>query len=253
MAPSIHECCLTDDYVIVFDLPVTISLAALAQGYHFPYRWNNNHKARIGLLPRQGEVSDIVWCDVDPCYVFHVANSFQNSDGTVTIDCCAYESMFAHGPDGPNGVPCGFERWHVDPSAQKVTRNALDASPQEFPRIDERYFGQRYRHAWIMGQPSETVSNFVAENKLYHHDLETGERKHFSFGADKIGGEFIFIAREPSAPEGDGWLMGLVIDAETQTTQLQIFNALNIETGPIGTVHIPHRIPPGFHGNWIPD
>jgi carotenoid cleavage dioxygenase len=48
-------------------------------------------------------------------------------------------------------------------------------------------------------------------------------------------------------------LMGLVIDAETQTTQLQIFNALNIETGPIGTVHIPHRIPPGFHGNWIPD
>jgi carotenoid cleavage dioxygenase len=185
--------------------------------------------------------------------VFHVANSFQNPDGTVTIDCCAYESMFAHGPDGPNGVPCGFERWHVDPSAQKVTRNALDASPQEFPRIDERYFGQRYRHAWIMGQPGETVSNFVAENKLYHHDLETGERKHFSFGADKIGGEFIFIAREPSAPEGDGWLMGLVIDANTQTTQLQIFNALNIETGPIGRVHIPHRIPPGFHGNWIPD
>ena len=199
--PSIHECCLTDDYVVVFDLPVTISLGALAQGYNFPYRWNENHKARIGLLPRAGDVAEIIWCDVDPCYVFHVANSFQNSDGSVTIDCCAYESMFAHGPDGPNGVPCGFERWHVDPESKKVTRSSIDASPQEFPRVDERFFGQNYRHAWIVGQPSETVSNFVSENQLYHHDLETGERKHYSFGSDMIGGEFIFIPRDESAAE----------------------------------------------------
>ena len=64
--------CLTDDYVVVFDLPVTISLGALAQGYNFPYRWNENHKARIGLLPRAGDVAEIIWCDVDR-YVFHVA------------------------------------------------------------------------------------------------------------------------------------------------------------------------------------
>ena len=251
--PSIHECCLTDDYVVVFDLPVTISLGALAQGFNFPYRWNENHKARIGLLPRAGDVADVIWCDVDPCYVFHVANSFQNPDGSVTIDCCAYESMFAHGPDGPNGVPCGFERWHIDPVTKKVTRSSIDSSPQEFPRVDERFFGQNYRHAWIVGQPSEAVSNFVAENQLYHHDLETGERKQYSFGSDMIGGEFIFIPRDESAKEGDGWLMGLVIDAKADTTQLQFFDALNIENGPVGAIHIPHRIPPGFHGNWIPD
>ena len=57
--PSIHECSITDDYVIVFDLPVTISIPTLAQGYNFPYRWNNAHPARVGLLPRRGDVDAV--------------------------------------------------------------------------------------------------------------------------------------------------------------------------------------------------
>jgi 8'-apo-carotenoid 13,14-cleaving dioxygenase len=251
--PSVHECSITEHYVIVFDLPVTISLAALVQGFNFPYRWNQNHQARIGLLPRHGSVDHIIWCEIDPCYVFHAANSFENADGSVTIDCCAYESMFAHGSDGPNGVPCGFERWHVDPVARKVSRTSIDRSPQEFPRIDERCFGQPYRHAWVVSQPGETVSNFVADNALYHHDLKTGEKRSYRFGDGLVGGEFVFVPRSDQVSEAEGWLMGLVIDASNQATQLQFFDALNIEQGPVGAVHIPHRIPPGFHGNWISD
>ena len=251
--PSIHECSITDDYVIVFDLPVTISLSTLAQGYSFPYRWNKQHPARVGLMPRHGNADEIIWCDVDPCYVFHVANSFQNADGSVTIDLCAYESMFAHGSDGPNGVPCGFERWRVDPAHQQVTREAIDPSPQEFPRVDERFFGQPYHHAWVVSQPSDTVSNFATDNRLYHHNVKTGDRRSYRFGDGLVGGEFVFVPRAQDAEEADGWLMGLVIDVKNDTTQLQFFEALNIEQGPVGAVHIPHRIPPGFHGNWIPD
>lgn len=251
--PSIHECSITDDYVIVFDLPVTLSLPTLAQGYNFPYRWNEAHPARVGLLPRRGDADKIIWCEVDPCYVFHVANSFQNADGSVTVDCCAYESMFAHGPDGPNGVSRGFERWQVNPETGNVTRTSIDTFPQEFPRVDERRFGQSYRHAWTISQPSDTVSNFAAENALYHHDLVAGEKRSYTFGSELVGGEFVFVPRLPDADEADGWLIGLVIDVKNDTTQLQFFEALNIEKGPVGAVHIPHRIPPGFHGNWIPD
>ena len=63
----------------------------------------------------------------------------------------------------------------------------------------------------------------------------------------------MFVPRAKDADEADGWLMGLVIDASNDSTQLQFFEALDIEKGPVGAVHIPHRIPPGFHGNWIPD
>src|SRR5512139_2181666 len=140
--PSIHDCTITARYVVVFDLPVTFSMKALVGGQGFPYRWNPEHRARVGLLPRNGSAEDIVWCEVDPCYVFHVANSFERDDGKVVIDAAVYETMFAGGPDGPNGKSLGFERWIVDPVARKVERQAIDRTPMEFPRPDERFFGQ---------------------------------------------------------------------------------------------------------------
>ena len=58
--------------------------------------------------------------------------------------------------------------------------------------------------------------------------------------------------RHADAAEGEGWLMGLVVDANRQTTDFVILDAQDI-TGPaVALVTIPHRIPAGFHGNWVP-
>ncbi len=248
--PSIHECSITENYVLVFDLPVTFSMKALIAGMKFPYDWNPDHQARVGLLPRAGGAEDIVWCAVDPCYVFHVANSFEAADGTVVIDCAVYETMFAEGPDGPNGKPLGMERWVIDPAAGKVRRDTIDASPQEFPRPDERFFGQPYRYAWSLGLPGQDA--FLGEAPIYRHDLQTGTRQAHDFGPGKVPGEFVFVPRSADAPEGDGWVMGYVIDAANETTDLVILDASDMNLPPVAAIHIPHRIPPGFHGNWLP-
>ena len=251
--PSIHECTITQNYVVVFDLPVTFSMKSLIAGQGFPYRWNAEHKARVGLLPRGGSADQIVWCQVDPCYVFHVANSYEDEKGRVIIDSAVYETMFSGGPEGPNGKPLGLERWIVDPKAGKVERQTIDASPQEFPRPDERFFGQPYRYAWTMGLPDDGDAAFLGAQPLYRHDLKTGERQVCDFGPNRVPGEFVFVPRSADADEGDGWLMGYVIDAAHETTDLVILDASNIAAPPVASVHIPHRIPPGFHGNWLAD
>jgi carotenoid cleavage dioxygenase len=46
--------------------------------------------------------------------------------------------------------------------------------------------------------------------------------------------------------------MGYVIDAGTQTTELRIISARDFSGKPQATICVPHRVPPGFHGNWIP-
>ncbi|MBW8754548.1 MAG: carotenoid oxygenase family protein, partial [Sphingomonadales bacterium] len=48
--PSIHDCAITGRYVLVFDLPATFSMKAAVGGAKFPYRWNPEHDARVGLL-----------------------------------------------------------------------------------------------------------------------------------------------------------------------------------------------------------
>ena len=53
------------------------------------------------------------------------------------------------------------------------------------------------------------------------------------------------------AGEDDGVLMGLVHDDGRGTTDLQLLDAATLET--VATVHLPARVPYGFHGNWVPN
>lgn len=248
--PSIHDCALTPNYVVILDLPVTLSMKALIGGYKFPYRWNPEHEARVGLLRRDGDACDITWHEVAPAYVFHVANSFEDEAGRVVVDCCAYQTMFDGDMDGPLGNSLGFERWTIDPAAARVERRTLDARPQEFPRPDERLFGRSYRYAWSVALSPDGNEDFFASAPLLRHDLETGQSQSRSFGPSAVPGEFVFVPRSADAPEGEGWVMGYVIDRDAGTTDLAILDAASLED--VARVHIPHVIPAGFHGNWLP-
>ncbi len=50
----------------------------------------------------------------------------------------------------------------------------IDATPQEFPRIDERRFGQAYRYAYTVAVPPDGNPQLAGATRLYKHDLETG-------------------------------------------------------------------------------
>lgn len=247
--PSIHDCAITARYALILDLPVTFSMKAMIGGHSFPYRWNPDHQARIGLLPRDGGADDVVWVDCPQAYIFHVANAFDMPDGRVVLDACVYDTMFAEMTGGPSGKSLGLERWTIDPVAKTVDRRTIDASAQEFPRPDERFFGRPYTCVFTMGLPAGDFA--IGDTRLYRHDLAGGTRQTHDFGAGRFPGEFVFVPRGADSPEGDGWLIGLVIDLPNETTDLVILDATAFEDDAVASIRIPHRVPPGFHGNWV--
>lgn len=250
--PSIHDCMITKNYVIILDLPVTFSMKTLLAGHKFPYAWNPDHKARVGLMPREGKNEDVIWCDVAPAYVFHPSNAFETEDGKVILDVCAHTNMFASSRQGPDSQATPFERWTVDPAAKSVTREVIDADSQEFPRPNEALIGKPYRYAYTMALPNGGDPSFATNTKLYKHDLDARTRQVHDFGPGRIPGEFVFVEKAGAKAEDDGWLMGYVVDMDSQTTDLVILDAADFTGVPQAVVTIPHRVPPGFHGNWVP-
>jgi carotenoid cleavage dioxygenase-like enzyme len=249
--PSIHDCAFTAKYIVVLDLPVTFSMRSLIGGHRFPYKWNSKHRSRVGLLPRAGGTAEVIWCDVDPAYVFHAANAFDTPDAKVVVDVVAYPHMFKESMRGLDAKGA-LERWTIDPVTKLVQRKVIDAAPQEFPRPDERRFGQPYR--FIYASASVTAEEHApAGSKLIKHDLQEGTRQVHDFGAGRHPGEFVFVPASAHSDEDEGWLIGLVVNSEHETTDLVILDARNFEGAPVAEVHLPHRVPPGFHGNWLPN
>ena len=68
-----------------------------------------------------------------------------------------------------------------------------------------------------------------------------------------MAGEGVFVPAGPNAAEDDGWILAFVNDPDRDASDLVILNAADFAGEPAATIHLPWRVPPGFHGSWIPD
>ena len=249
---SVHDMSLTTRYTVIYDLPVVFSVEALAEGSTFPYRWSDDYQARVGLLPLEGGAPDVVWCDVDPCYVFHPMNAY-DENGTVVVDLVKHPKMFATHLTGPDEGAPALERWRIDPASGKVITQVLDDRAQEFPRVDERVVGRRHRYGYSVSidKADNAEAGFHMTSTLIKHDLSTGtqETKSFRGGA----GEAVFVPESATSDENDGYVLSLVYDTERDATDLVVLHAQDFTGDPVAVVHLPVRVPYGFHGNWAPD
>jgi carotenoid cleavage dioxygenase len=273
---SLHDCAITPRYIVLYDLPVAFDMDAAMSGASFPYRWFDDYHARIGLLPRNGgegadgadggegadgddsadggDSADVVWHDVNPCYVFHTLNAFDDIDGGagITLDVVRHPSMFRTSFLGPaEGTPT-LQRWRVDGRGGPVKEEQLDDHGQEFPRTDERRLGLPYRYGYgvFADQDADAVGT---ENGIIRHDLVAGTSEVRRFGPTAQVGEAVFVPRSGDADESDGWLMALVYEGTTDVSSLYILNAEDLSGSPQAVITLPQRVPVGFHGNWIPD
>ncbi len=73
-----HDFALTDRYVVLFDLPVTFSMDAVSAGRKCLTPGTRPTRPRVGLLPRDGGPASIRWFEIEPCWVFHTLNAYDD-------------------------------------------------------------------------------------------------------------------------------------------------------------------------------
>ena len=52
--------------------------------------------------------------------------------------------------------------------------------------------------------------------------------------------------------EDDGYLVTFVHNANDQKSEVHIFDARSLASGPITRIILPVRVPEGFHATWAP-
>ena len=246
--PMVHDMSLTKNYVVVYDLPVTVNMEKAMAGASFPLAWNDDYQARVGLLPRNGNAKDIIWAEVGACYVFHPMNAYEDAQGRVVIDLCRYQRMFSRDRNGPFGDSLAtLDRWTINPSTRRVHEERIDDRAQEFPRCHPELSSKPYRFGYSVCVEGNGFP------RILKHDLDTGASTTFDFGVGRHGAEPYFVPRAGARGEDDGYLITFVFDVGNAKSELVILDARDLSAPPIAAVHLPARVPYGFHGSWIPD
>ncbi len=247
--PMIHDCAITEQDVLIFDLPVTFSFKQLMKGNPLPYEWNEKHTARIGILPKYGCADEVQWIPVEPCFIFHAANAYRNEQQQIILDVIVHRYMFKKAHQGPfEQQKAQLERWTIDPKQNAVDRKVIDEQAQEFPRIDERYTGEKQRYIYSV---SFDPSIMTKANHLICHDMHTLEKTTYEFGAQWVTGEVVFIPESAEAAEGEGYLLSYVHHIHKQSSKVVILKAQGLHIQPQAEIVLGTHVPLGFHGNWI--
>lgn len=246
--PMIHDMSLTENYAVIYDLPVTLSFLALAGGAQFPFRWNNDYEPRVGLMPRNGNPADIIWAPVSQNYSYHPMNAYEDADGRVVIDICRYDRMFDADINGPFGDSTSrLDRWTINPETRKVNEEVVNERSQEFPRCHPELNSQSYRYGYTL---ASTEKGFGG---VYKYDMQTGQTTEHKFGPGRQGAEAFFQPKDDAQSEDDGYLMTFVFDEASGKSEFVIMDALDMSRPALARLMLPVRVPYGFHGNWVPD
>ncbi|MEU8862745.1 carotenoid oxygenase family protein [Streptomyces umbrinus] len=265
-SPMIHDFALTEKYVVIFDMPVTFDPAGAERGDLVPYVWNERHPSRVGVMPRSG--GRVRWFEVEPTYYSHTLNAYDEGS-SVVVDFTAYPAPFfvaGRGSGGPYGTgTVRLHRWTIDRDRGRVRTKVLDDRPQEFPRVNEALVARRHRYGYTTAAAEMSLAYVTADgnppdrafsSELVKQDLLRGTSQVHRLPRNAAVGEAVFVASDPTdarAAEDDGYTLAYVHNPERGAADLLILSAQDFTGEPVARVHLPGRVPLGFHGNWVPD
>lgn len=248
-----HDFAVTSRHVVFMDLPIVFNLELAIAGDPFPFRWDDAHGARLGVMPRTGGNDEVRWYEIDPCFIFHVMNAYDHPDDAdaLVLDAVRYEKLW----DGANtqfDTLARLYRYRLDLATGSVRAQQIDERAIEFPQIDARRMGKPYQHAYALQLRASERGVPGGASAALKYDHRTGSVTAREFHPAEQSDELIFVPASATAGEDEGYLLSYVFDQRTNTSDLLILDASSMSSAPVARVKLPQRVPYGFHGLWMP-
>jgi carotenoid cleavage dioxygenase len=267
-----HDVGITDRHVVFIESPT----ARLADplGAQVPFGWVPGAEGWLGVVARGGDGSVVRWFRFDPCLVTHVLGAWeeqgQAGDVEMVLYVCRYEAPEEGQPVdlsasvvGPAGVGLSsiggslavLERWRI--VGDRLERTQVDERHVEYPRIDAMCEGAPFRYGYAVelswGEGGSREDDVVPIG-LVKFDLGRDEAaESWSPGPWRRASEPVFVRAADGRGDDEGWLLTVVDDANTGTSDLYVLDASSLgRRTPEAVIHLPVRLPFRSHGEWVP-
>lgn len=243
-----HDFAVTERYSVFLDLPAAFDFSRMLRGEPL-FGYDPQYGARFGIVPRHGRGDEVRWFDVEPCFVFHTLNAYDDEDSVVVLGCRMAEyprsvdlraSTDSSSP--LTDTPSVLYQWRFDLASGTTQEGPLDDVPADLPRVPDAYVGRHSRYGYLMS---------LEMGGLIKYDFVRNTSSIHSHGLGRLGGEGTFVPRPGARTEDDGWVVTYVFDAATGTSEAVVLDAQNFDSPPLARALIPVRVPFGFHGIWL--
>ncbi|ASC73905.1 Apocarotenoid-15,15'-oxygenase [Halomicronema hongdechloris C2206] len=250
----IHDFAITPHYALLFQAPVAynplpylLGLKGAAECITF----KPEEPTKIWVIPRHGGAVQTL--ETAPCFVFHHGNAFEQ-EGQIVVDSICYRDFPSLEQEDYRtvdfeAVPEGqLWRFTLNLDHNMVTREPLIERCCEFPCLHPQRQGRPYRYLYL-GAAHAPRGNAPLQ-ALLKQDLVSGEEQVWSAAPQGFSGEPVFVPKPQGQAEDDGWLLLLLYNAARRCSDLAIFEAGDIQQGPLARLLLAHHVPYGLHGSF---
>ncbi len=264
-AGMLHDFAVTERHIALFVTPMVTNMELIKRGGpHFA--WDSSLPTWLGVMRRGGDGSDLRWFKGPERFSSHVMGAFSDGERLYVDMQMSLKHPYAFFPN-LHGEP-------FDPvvGSGRVTRVSVDLAKKDIetydmevmysqtgylPRQDDRYNTVPYRYGFMNVTDSTRplqpgMAGFRGANCFVRFDHQTRRTSTFATPDGANLSEPCFVPRSASAPEGEGYLLGVVHALrDGGRTDLLILDAEHLEDGPMATVKLPVLTNTQVHGWWM--
>ncbi|MGX7895320.1 carotenoid oxygenase family protein [Tsuneonella sp. HG222] len=259
----VHDIALSQNYILIPVYGMVSSMERLRAG-KVHWGWDSSVPSYIGVVPRSGE-GEVRWFEGPEMAMVHTFSA-SDRDGVITLHAAVSDSNpfpffpeVSGAPFDPAGAATTVRKYTLDTrgKAKGWREEKLFADkPGSLSRIDDRLLGHDYRYGFLgysdAARPFEGGGGRRPVNSYGKFDFTTGAVQSLFAGPTHSLGEIAFAPRSPTAPEGDGWILGLATNYADMHSELIVGDTRDLAAGPVARVRLPFKAPGQIHGNWVP-
>jgi carotenoid cleavage dioxygenase-like enzyme len=264
ITPFVHDFIFTENYYVFFFGPIRWRpyAADTVVAGNSAFSFDRGSPTRILLLHRKTGVAK--WLEARSFTCDHYLNAYELGD-KIIVDATVTETLDPNADIRPEEFfpfplvdkPSPFSgpqlwRIEIDLARETVSDRRIGEFAAEFVRPNESVMGRPHRYGYMAGvhNPGPQTRGF---NCLIKHDYLSGrtQYQHLSSEIEMTPGEPVFVPRDGGEGEDDGWIMAIWYDPRRNASEMTILAAQDFDGEPVARIKLDHRVPLGFHGNWI--